>query len=100
MKIEFDPDLVNRFMTYSRILEPDSNLGAFQNLARYCEQSDFEYVHILRTMNIMKEHYDEYIRHLYEKSCDIIKRDTSACFSTARIIILKLKQTLRIMLMK
>ena len=80
MKIEFDPDLVNRFMTYSRILEPDSKLGSFQNLNRYYEQPDFEYVHILRTMDIMKEHYDEYISHLYEKSCDIIKRDTSVCF--------------------
>ena len=80
MKIEFDPDLVNRFMTYSRILEPDSKLGSFQNLTRYYEQPDFEYVHILRTMDIMKEHYDEYISHLYEKSCDIIKRDTSVCF--------------------
>ena len=80
MKIEFDPDLVNRFMTYSRILEPDSKLGSFQNLNRYYEQPDFEYVHILRTMDIMKDHYDEYISHLYEKSCDIIKRDTSVCF--------------------
>ena len=80
MKIEFDPDLVNRFMTYSRILEPDSKPGSFQNLTRYYEQPDFEYVHILRTMDIMKEHYDEYISHLYEKSCDIIKRDTSVCF--------------------
>ena len=80
MKIEFDPDLVNRFMTYSRILEPDSKLGSFQNLSRYYEQPDFEYVHILRTMDIMKDHYDEYISHLYEKSCQIIKRDTSVCF--------------------
>lgn len=27
-----------------------------------------------------KKHYEEYISHLYEKSCDIIKRDTSVCF--------------------
>ena len=27
MKIEFDPNLVNRFMTYSRILNPDSKLA-------------------------------------------------------------------------
>lgn len=80
MKIGFDPDLVNRFMTYSRILDPDSKLGAYQNLDHYYEQPDFDYVHILRTMDIMKEHYDEYISHLYEKSCNIIKRDTSVCF--------------------
>lgn len=79
-KIGFDPDLVNRFMTYSRILHPDSKLGAYQDLEHYYEQPDFDYVHILRTMDIMNEHYDEYISHLYEKSCNIIKRDTSVCF--------------------
>lgn len=80
MKIEFDPDLVNRFLTYSRILRPDSKLGTYQNLDRYYEQPDFDYVHILRTMDVMKEHYDEYISHLYDKSRNIIKRDTSVCF--------------------
>lgn len=80
MKIEFDPNLVNRFMIYSRILNPDSKLGAHQNLSLYYEQPAFDYVHILRTMDIMKDHYEEYIRHLFEKSCNIIKRDTSVCF--------------------
>lgn len=79
-KIEFDPDLVNRFLTYSRILDPGSKLGTHQNLGRYYEQPDFDYVHILRTMDIMQEHYDEYISHLFEKSCSIVKRDTSVCF--------------------
>lgn len=79
-KIEFDPNLVNRFMTYSRILNPDSKLGTHQNLSRYYERPDFDYVHILRTMDIMQEHYDEYISHLFEKSCNIVKRDTSVCF--------------------
>jgi transposase len=79
-KIEFDPNLVNRFLTYSRILSPDSKLGTHQNLSSYYEQPDFDYVHILRTMDIMSEHYDEYISHLYETSCNIVKRDTSVCF--------------------
>ena len=39
-----------------------------QNRSHYYEQPDFDYVHILRTMDIMKEHYEEYISHLYEKS--------------------------------
>ena len=43
MKVEFDPDLVNRFMTYSRILNPDSKLGAHQNLSRFYEQPEFDY---------------------------------------------------------
>ena len=79
-KIEFDPDTVNRFMTYSRIMDPASKRGSFQNLAHFYEKPDFNYVHILRTMDILKEHYNEYIQYLYEKSCNIIKRDTSVCF--------------------
>ena len=79
-KTGFDPNLVNRFMTYGRILDPDSKRGTHQNLGRYYEQPDFEYVHILRTMDIIQENYDEYISHLFEKSCSIVKRDTSVCF--------------------
>jgi len=79
-KIEFDPNLVNKFLTYSRILNPDSKLGTHQNLEHFYECPDFNYVHILRTMDILAENYDEYINHLYEKSCEIVKRDTSVCF--------------------
>ena len=80
MKNEFDPNLLNRFLTYSRILHPDSKLGTYQNLDRYYEQPEFDYVHILRTMDILQEHYEDYISHLYNASCRIVKRDTSVCF--------------------
>lgn len=79
-KITFDPNLVNRFLTFARILEPDSKLGTYDHLHRYYEQPDFDYVHILRTMDIMQEHYDEYLCHLFEKSSNIVKRNTSICF--------------------
>ncbi len=79
-KIEFDPNLVNRFLTYSRILDPDSKLGAAQSLNNYFERPDFDYVHILRTMDLMAEHYDEYISHLFESSNKVVKRDTSVCY--------------------
>lgn len=79
-KVTFDPNLVNRFLTFSRILDPDSKLGTHQHLGNYYEQPEFEYVHILRTMDLLQEHYDEYISHLFEKSCSIVKRDTSVCF--------------------
>ncbi len=80
MKNEFDPNLINRFLTYSRILYPDSKLGTHQNLCRFYEQPAFDYVHILRTMDILQEHYEEYISHLFEASCQLVKRDTSVCF--------------------
>ena len=79
-KISFDPNLVNRFLTCSRILHPDSKLGTHQHLGNFYEQPQFDYVHILRTMDILEEHFDGYISHLFEKSNNIIKRNTSVCY--------------------
>lgn len=79
-KISFNPDIANRFMTYARILEPDSKLGTYEHLHRYYEQPDIEYVHMLRTMDIMVENYDEYLSHLFHHSCDIVPRDTTVCY--------------------
>lgn len=79
-KITFDPNLINRFMTYARILEPDSKLGTYDHLHKYYEQPDFKYVHILRTMDVLEQNYDEYISHLFNYSKRIVPRDTSICY--------------------
>lgn len=79
-KITFDPNFINRFLTCSRILRPGSKLDMHQHLENYYEQPEFDYVHILRTMDILEEHYDEYISHLFEKSRNIVKRNTSVCY--------------------
>lgn len=79
-KISFDPNEVNRFLTFSRILAPDSKLGTYDNLGHYFEQPSIQYQHILRTMDILYRNYDAYITHLYEQSECIVKRDTSVCY--------------------
>ena len=79
-KVTFDPNQINRFLTYARILDPDSKQGTFDNLCNYYEQPDFEYVHMLRTMDILESHYDEYLNHLLKYSKDIVARDTSVCY--------------------
>ena len=79
-KIEFDPNLVNRFLTCARILSPASKLRTHVHLTDYYEQPDFDYVHILRTMDLMEENYEEYIRHLYKNSSNVVKRNTSICY--------------------
>lgn len=79
-RITFAPDLINRFLTYDRILNPDSKLGSLQHMANYYEQPEFDYMHIMRTLDLMAEHYDEYISYLFEKSSNVIKRNTSVCY--------------------
>jgi transposase len=79
-KNTFNPNEINRFLTYARILDPDSKQGTFDNISSYYEQPDFEYVHILRTMDILQSHYNEYLSHLFHYSNDIVTRDTSVCY--------------------
>ena len=79
-KITFDPNLANRFMTIPRILFPASKRATHASLSRYYESPDLEYVHMLRTMDILEENYDEYISHLFNKSTKIVDRDTSVCY--------------------
>jgi hypothetical protein len=73
-KITYDPNLINRFLTYARILEPNSKLGTYDHLYKYYELPEFNYVHILRTMDILEENYDEYISHLFNYSNRIVPR--------------------------
>jgi transposase len=79
-RIVYDPNRVNRFLTFARILEPDSKLGTYDHLDRYYERPDVEYVHMLRTMDILEQNYDEYLSHLFRNSCNIVRRDTSVCY--------------------
>lgn len=79
-KITYEPDLINRFLTYARILEPDSKLGTYDHLHKYYELPEFNYVHILRTMDILDKNYDEYISHLFNYSNRIVPRNTSVCY--------------------
>ena len=79
-KFTFDPNLVNSFMVYSRILSPDSKLGTLGKLASFYEDPSFDYQHIMRTMDLMEENFNGYIEHLFKTSSDVVKRDTSVCY--------------------
>lgn len=78
--IEFDPDLVNRFLTYARILHPASKRNTCRHLGCYYEQPQFSHQQVLRTMDLMEENYDAYLSHLFEHSKSVVKRNTSVCY--------------------
>ena len=79
-KATFSCNDINRFLTYARILEPESKLGTFDKLDTYYEQPSFGYQHILRFMDILEKNYDGYIEHLFKNSGNIFPRDTSVCY--------------------
>lgn len=79
-KIKFDPYTVLRFMIYSRILDPGSKLHAWECLDNYYEKPSFDYQHILRSMDVMNDNYDEFLRRTFEKSNSVVKRDSSVLY--------------------
>lgn len=79
-KITFDCNTINRFLTFSRIMDPHSKLGTFDRLDSFFEQPSFEYQHILRFMDVLEQNYDEYLEHLFINSGNILKRNTSVCY--------------------
>lgn len=79
-KVTYDCDTINRFLTFSRILDPRSKLGIYDHLNIYFEQPHYEYHSSLRFMSLLANHYDEYIAHLFDKSQNVLKRDTSVCY--------------------
>ena len=79
-KITYDCYTISRFLTYARILDPKSKLGTWDRLDSYYEKPSFDYHHILRFMDILEENYDSYISWLYQKSNNIVERDSSVLY--------------------
>lgn len=79
-KVAFNCNDINRFLTFARILIPSSKLETQSKLDFFFEKPSFEYQHILRFMDILKENYDDYLSHLFNKSNNIINRNTSVCY--------------------
>ena len=63
-----------------RILNPGSKRDNFSFKDDYYGLFDFNYQDIHRFMKILNKHYDDYLEYLFDKSNDIIKRNTSVCY--------------------
>ena len=79
-KITFDCNAINEFLTYSRILSPQSKAGTFDKLETYYKPADFSLHHIFRFMDILAENYDNYIEHLYHKSNHVVPRNSKIMY--------------------
>ncbi len=79
-KMTFDCYTIHRFLIYTRIMEPLSKYATLDRLDTYYEKPDFDYQHILRFMDLLEEHYDDYLAWLYQQSGTIVKRDPSILY--------------------
>ena len=79
-KITFDCFTIHRFLIYMRIMEPLSKLATLGRLDSFYEKPDFGHQHILRFMDLLEEHYDDYLAWLYQHSSTIVKRDPSVLY--------------------
>lgn len=71
---------INRFLTYSRILNPKSKLGTFDDLKNFFEEPDIKYEQIMRFLDVLEENSNEYIKALYECSKKTTDRNLSVCY--------------------
>ena len=78
--MKFKPDEINSFLTYARILDPDSKLGIFDRLESYYGAPSLSYQIIHRFIEFMVPFYDEYIAWLYDRSDKVVKRDSSVIY--------------------
>ena len=79
-KITYNLNDITRFLTFDRILNPKSKLAAVNNLEFFYEKPSFSHQNVLRGMDILADHYDSYLQHLFEYSNTLVKRDTSICY--------------------
>lgn len=79
-KNTYDCFTISRFLTYARILDPKSKHATWDRLASYYEQPNFEYQHILRFMDLLENHYNDYLAWLYHNSSSVRKRDSSVLY--------------------
>lgn len=79
-KLTFDCHTIHRFLVYSRIVELLSKYAMLDKLDFFYEKPDFSYQHILRFMDLLDEHYDDYLAWLYSQSDTIVKRDSSVLY--------------------
>ena len=79
-RMTFDSYTINRFLTYARIMEPQSKFATCHKLNTYYEKPDFDYQHVLRFMDFLEEHYDDYLAWLYKYSNSVVKRDSSVLY--------------------
>ena len=79
-KITYDCYTVLRFLVYARILDPRSKYGTWDRLDTYYEKPDLAYQHLIRFMDVLEENHEEYLKWLYQKSGNIVKRDSSVLY--------------------
>ncbi len=79
-RVTFDCYTIHRFLIYARILDPLSKHAMWHKLDSYYEKPGFDYHHILRFMDLLEEHYDDYLAWLYKQSESIVERDSSVLY--------------------
>ena len=79
-KITYDCNQICQFLTYARILDPASKYGTYDKLDTYYEKPQVEYQHMIRFLDILDRNSDQYLKHLFDNSENIVKRDTSVMY--------------------
>ena len=75
-KIKYNLDEIVKLLVFSRILNPKSKLGTFNDAYKMFGFSDIDLENIYRSLDILKENNDKIQETIYKNSDNVYKRDT------------------------
>ncbi|MFA7157517.1 MAG: IS1634 family transposase [Bacilli bacterium] len=78
--VKFNMNKVFQMLVYSRIINPDSKLGTYNNKELFFESMDFDIQHVYRTMDYLFQWRSNLIRHLNNQMQKQFKRDTTLMY--------------------
>ena len=78
--INYDCNKICHFLNYATILDPASKYVTYDKLDTYYEKPQVEYQHMIRFLDILDRNSDQYLKHLFDNSENIVKRDTSVMY--------------------
>lgn len=79
-KIKYNPDIITKFLTFGRILDPKSKKSTYDNFNTYYEHPKASLQELYKTMDLINEYNDEFQAHIYNNSSKISKRNTDILY--------------------
>ena len=79
-KVKYNANDINKLLTFSRILDPQSKSKTYDNKESYLGKFDVEQHQIYRFLDVLAANSDKYQQYLYKQSKKIISRNTSVLY--------------------
>lgn len=77
---KYDLNAVLSSMIFSRIIFPASKSASYKAVHNFLDEPNFDLQHVFRSLDILDKEKENIQKHIYEKSLNIIERDTTILY--------------------